>query len=175
MAQDSTRPVRGDEGEPQLAPHQSEEELYAGTKIDSEAEALASEEAVEEALTVGGAVLPEDSDVQGTAYTLGLWRVLPEQKAAFIDAWHQLAALFAQLPHPPSGQGVLIQSVAEPDLFYSFGPWQSLADIEAMRQDADVLAALAALRACCSESTAGAYRKVAESAIELEAGTEGPA
>lgn len=169
MAQDKPQPMRGDEGEPQLAPNQTEEELYAGTKIDSEVEALASEEAVEEALTVGGAVLPEDTEVQGTVYTLGRWRVLPEQKTAFIDAWHQLSDLFAQLPQPPSGQGVLIQSITEPDLFYSFGPWQSLDEIEAMRQDAAAKAGLAALRACCSEAADGSYRLVAQSELKTEA------
>lgn len=140
-----------------------EEDLYAGTKIDSEDEALASEEAVEEALTVGGALPPEATDLQGIAYTLGMWRVEPGQKADFIAAWQQLASLFSQLRLPPSGKGVLIQSVAEPDLFYSFGPWQNLSDIEAMRQDAGVQAALEALRGYCQEASAGAYRLVAES------------
>ena len=167
MAQDTTPHTHGelhthgDEGEqePRLAP--AEEELYAGTKIDSEEEALASEEAVEEALTVGGAVLPEDTEVQGIVYTLGRWRVLPEQKADFIAAWHELGTVLRQLPHPPVGQGVLVQSVAEPDLFYSFGPWPSLDAITSMRQDAAAGAALAALRALCSEVTTGAYRVVA--------------
>lgn len=161
MAQDSTSHMRSDESgqEPLLDP--AEEELYAGTKIDSEEEALASEEALEEALSVGGTVQPEDTEVQGMAYTLGRWRVLPGQKAEFIATWHDLGALFWQLPQPPAGQGVLVQSVTDPDLFYSFGPWQSLADIAAMRQDAAVQAALAALHAHCSEASADIYRLVA--------------
>ncbi len=161
MAQDRTSDTHGDESgqEPLLDP--AEEELYAGTKIDSEEEALASEEALEEALSVGGAVQPEDTEVQGTAYTLGRWRVLPGQKAEFIAAWHDLGALFWQLPQSPIGQGMLVQSVGDPDLFYSFDPWHSLADIAAMRQDAGVQAALAALHAHCSEASADMYRLVA--------------
>jgi hypothetical protein len=169
MAQDSTRDSRGDEREQEPILDPAEEELYAGTKIDSEAEALASEEAVEAALAVDSAVLPADTEVQGAVYTMGRWRVPPEQQAAFIAAWHALGTVFRNLSHPPIGHGVLVQSVDEPDLFYSFGPWQSLADIEAMRQHADAQAALAALRAYCSEATAGAYRLVAqEGASERE-------
>lgn len=170
MTQDRMRPVHGDGGdqEPRLDP--AEEELYAGTKIDSQDEALASEEAVEEALTVGGTVLPEDTDVHDTAYLLGRWRVLPEQKADFIAAWHELAAQLRRLPNPSAGEDVLIQSVSDPDLFYSLTPWQNLADIEAMRQDAGAQAAIAALRAYCSEAESDVYRTVAEDAEQDEAG-----
>lgn len=165
-----SRSTQGETSEQKPLLDPAEEELYAGTKIDSEAEALASAQAVEEALTVGGALPPEDTDVQGMAYTLGMWRVQPGQKAAFIAAWHELAALFRQLPQPPGGQGVLIQSITEPDLFYSFGPWQSMADIEAMRQDAGVQAAIGGLRSMCSAAGAGSYRIIA-----TEEGAEGAA
>jgi hypothetical protein len=121
---------------------------------------------VEEALTVGSVVPPEDTDVQGMAYTLGMWRVQPGQKAAFIAAWHELAALFRRLPQPPAGRGVLIQSVEEPDLFYSFGPWQSPDDVDAMRQDVAVQAALKQLHGLCSTANAGVYRIVAEETAE---------
>jgi hypothetical protein len=161
MAQDRTPHGRGDAGEQEPLLDPAEEELYAGTKIDSEEEVLAAEEAVEDALAVGGTVLPQDTEVQGMAYMMGRWRVRPEQKADFIAAWHELGTRFRTLPHPPADKGVLVQSVDEPDLFYSFSPRLSLTDIQTMHQDAAVQAALATLRDYCSEVTTGTYRVVA--------------
>jgi hypothetical protein len=34
-------------------------------------------------------------------YTLARWYVLPEQEAAFVAAWQELAAFFLTLPAPP--------------------------------------------------------------------------
>lgn len=66
-------------------------------------------------------------------YTLGVWRVKAGREAEFIAAWNNLGLVFAQLAQPPSGRGTPIQSVGDPLLFYSFGPWKRLEDIEAMR------------------------------------------
>lgn len=96
-------------------------------------------------------------------YTLGVWRVKPGQEAAFIAAWQALGAIFAHLPHPPSGKGTLVQSVTDSTLFYSFGPWQSLADIQAMRNDPQAQTGINRLRELCSEATPGSFRVVAES------------
>jgi quinol monooxygenase YgiN len=67
--------------------------------------------------------------------------------------------LFSQLPAPPVW-GTLLQSEADPQLFYSFGPWQRDADIQAMRANPAVQAAFAALRDTCIEMTPGTYRRV---------------
>jgi hypothetical protein len=48
--------------------------------------------------------------------------VLPEQEAAFVAAWQELAAFFLALPVPPRW-GTLLRSLEDPRLFYSFGPW----------------------------------------------------
>jgi quinol monooxygenase YgiN len=71
-------------------------------------------------------------------------------------------AVFAQLPHPLNGKGTLIQSLTEPGLFYSFGPWESLADIQAMRDHPQAQESINQLRALCTEATPGSYRLVAE-------------
>ena len=92
--------------------------------------------------------------------TLGMWRIKPEQQAAFVSAWKRLGETFARLPHPP-GKGTLVQSTSDPTLFYSFGPWSSLTDIEAMRSNPEAQTAITALKALCTEAIPGAYRVVA--------------
>jgi len=96
-------------------------------------------------------------------YTLGVWRVKEGRQAEFIVAWKRLGAIFASLPHPPSGKGLLIQSTTDPTLFYSFGPWHSPEDVTAMRSDPQAQGGIAELRELCNESTPGAFRVVAES------------
>src|SRR5712691_5222728 len=104
----------------------------------------------------GGSVRPE-------VMTLGMWRVKPEQQEAFVSTWKRLGETFSRLPHPPTGKGTLLQSASDPTLFYSFGPWSSLTDIEAMRSNSEAQAAIAALKALCTEAVPGAYRVVARS------------
>jgi hypothetical protein len=54
-------------------------------------------------------------------YTLGMWRVKNGKQDDFVAAWQALGGYFNGLPHPP-GKGTLLQSVDEPQQFYSFGP-----------------------------------------------------
>jgi heme-degrading monooxygenase HmoA len=96
-------------------------------------------------------------------YTLGVWRVKPEHEADFITAWKALGALFNQLSAPPTGKGTLIQSLTEPTLFYSFGPWPSLEAVQEMRQNSEAQAGLNRLRELCTEAIPGYFRLVAES------------
>ena len=96
-----------------------------------------------------------------SVYTLGVWRVKPGKEIAFIEAWQELGAVFSRLPQPP-GKGTLLQSVSDPTLFYSFGPWRSLSAIQAMREDPQAQDGVARLRALCTEATPGNYRVVAE-------------
>ena len=93
-------------------------------------------------------------------YTLGRWLVEPGREDAFIAVWKELGAFFLALPHPP-GPGTLVRSVAEPNVFYSFGPWKSLSDIQAMRADPRTPAMIGKLTDLCTEATPGAYLVVA--------------
>lgn len=94
-----------------------------------------------------------------TPYTLAKWHVHPGREPDFIHAWDRLARIFSSLPAPPLW-GSLLQSEADPSLFYSFGPWRTTEDIQAMRSNADVQAAIETLRALCIEATPAAYRLV---------------
>lgn len=100
--------------------------------------------------------------MEGVIYTLGVWHVHVGREAEFITAWKDLGAVFASLPEPPSGKGVLTQSTTDPTLFCSFGPWQSLDHVAAMREDARAQAAIQRLRELCTEATPGAFRVAAE-------------
>jgi quinol monooxygenase YgiN len=99
--------------------------------------------------------------MESQVMTLGMWRVKADQQESFISAWKRLGETFSHLPHPP-GKGTLLQSASDPTLFYSFGPWSSLADIEAMRSNPEAQAGISALRALCTEGVPGTYRVVAE-------------
>lgn len=99
----------------------------------------------------------------GTVYTLGVWRVKPGQGPAFIKAWEALGIIFKRLPKPPTGKGTLIQSLTDSSLFYSFGPWQDLEDIQEMRGNPDAVEGIGSLRELCLEGSPGTFRVVAES------------
>jgi len=99
--------------------------------------------------------------VAETYYTHALWRVIPGNEEAFIEAWKGLGKAFGQLPSPP-GDGTLIQSLTDSTIFYSFGPWDSLEDIEAMRRDPQARQAIQRIVELCNEATPSAYRVVAE-------------
>jgi hypothetical protein len=72
------------------------------------------------------------------------------------------ASSFRALPHPPTGEGLLLQSMTDSNLYYSFGPWDSAEDIAAMREDTKAKAAIKRVMACCDEATPGGYRVIAK-------------
>lgn len=54
-----------------------------------------------------------------------------------------------------------MQSVDDPDLLYSFGPWPSLDAVQAMRDHADTPKVLGELMALCEEGKPGTFQVVA--------------
>lgn len=104
---------------------------------------------------------PQETSMQEVMYTLGVWKPKPGQTEEFISAWKALGQIFSELPHPP-GTGTLIQSLSDPNLFYSFGPWKSLEDIQSMRADPRAQAGIQRLVDLCTEATPGSFRVVAE-------------
>lgn len=92
-------------------------------------------------------------------FTHAEWRVRPGKEAEFVRSWQDLAAVFAALPARPLW-GTLLQSLTDPTLFYSFGPWASEADIAAMRETPAARDAIARVVALCERATPGAYRQV---------------
>ena len=92
-------------------------------------------------------------------YTHAEWRVTPGKDEEFIAAWRDLGDVFGSLDRPPVW-GTLLQSEAEPSVFYSFGPWASAEDVAAMRANDDALAALKRVSDLCDSATPGPCRRV---------------
>jgi len=67
-----------------------------------------------------------------TSYTLATYKVIPDQQDVFVEAWNDLASVFAAFPNPPYW-GTLLRSTSDPTLFHSFGPWEDARHIAAMR------------------------------------------
>lgn len=103
--------------------------------------------------------------MQQHVYTHALWRIKPGNEEAFIEAWTALAEAFSNLDEPPLW-GTLLKSTTEPNLFYSFGPWRSSADVEQMRSSQVAHGALSEVRQLCDEATPGTYQVVKH--IEVE-------
>ena len=93
-------------------------------------------------------------------YTLAVWRVQPGRDAEFVEAWKGLGEAFAGLHRRPVW-GTLLQSLLDPSLYYSFGPWRSLEDIEAMMSDPRAQEAIQRVRDLCVEATPGPFRMIA--------------
>lgn len=93
-------------------------------------------------------------------YTLGAWRAKQGEESDFVVAWQALGRFFNSLPNPP-GQGTLLQSVDDPQQFYSFGPWSALEDIQAMRSHPDTPTEIGKLVALCEQGTPGTFRVAA--------------
>lgn len=106
----------------------------------------------------------ENMNMEEQIYTLGAWHVKEGKQQEFIEAWKELGELFGALPDPP-GKGILIQSTSNTALFYSFGPWNSMEAVEAMRNNPEAQQGIRKLIDLCTEATPGSYRVVAESAI----------
>lgn len=94
----------------------------------------------------------------GEPYTLALWRVKPGREEAFLQAWRGLGEVFSALPGVR--HGTLVQSVEDPLLYYSFGPWRSMDDIRGMRGDPRAQEAFGRLRDLCDEMQPGVFRQV---------------
>jgi heme-degrading monooxygenase HmoA len=64
-------------------------------------------------------------------YTLGLWRARSGQEDGFIAAWEGMAR--ATKASFPTASAVLLRDRDDPKLFISFGPWESLEEIDEWR------------------------------------------
>ena len=56
---------------------------------------------------------------------------------------------------------MLVQSTTDPQLFYSFGPWDRLAHVHDMRENPEAQAAIRSVIDLRTEATPGSYRVVA--------------
>lgn len=104
----------------------------------------------------------ENINMEQQVYTLGVWHVQEDRQQDFIIAWKELGEIFASLPDPP-GKGILIQSDTDSTLFYSFGPWDNMEAVNAMRNDQRAQEGIRKLIDLCIEATPGSFHVVTES------------
>ncbi|MEX2552407.1 MAG: antibiotic biosynthesis monooxygenase [Actinomycetota bacterium] len=97
--------------------------------------------------------------MNGDFYTHAMWRVRPGSEEEFERIWREeLAPAFRAVG--PDATGTLIQSLQDSQLFFSFGPWASLEEMERARSDPEARRAIAKLLALCDEASPGAYKLV---------------
>ena len=65
-------------------------------------------------------------------YTVGIWIVKPGREDEFADSWREMAAWTTQSVSS-AASGTLLRDRERTNRFVSFGPWASVADIEAWR------------------------------------------
>ena len=65
-------------------------------------------------------------------YTIGIWQVKPGRGDDFVAAWTEFAD-WTLANVQGAGSGKLLRDLADENRFISFGPWESLAAIDAWR------------------------------------------
>ena len=92
-------------------------------------------------------------------YTLAIWKVKENNRIEFINLWEkELASAFIEAN--PYANGTLIQSLENPEIFFSFGPWSNLEQMQAARSDKKVRAAISKLISLCVEAKPGSFKKI---------------
>ena len=64
-------------------------------------------------------------------WTHGRWLVAPGREDEFVQAWQEFAEWTTT--EFPAARGVLLRDRERPNRFYSFGPWESVDDVERWR------------------------------------------
>ncbi len=69
----------------------------------------------------------------GQLYTAGRWKVVPGSEEEFVKAWKEMAE-WTSTEIPGSSWATLVQHHEEPNVFLSFGPWESAEAIAVWRE-----------------------------------------
>ena len=67
-------------------------------------------------------------------YTVGIWIVKPGREDEFADGWREMAE-WTTRSVSSGASGTLLRDRERTNRFVSFGPWASVADIDAWRAD----------------------------------------
>jgi len=92
-------------------------------------------------------------------YTLAFWQIKKNNIEEFIKIWEtELAPAFIEVN--PYAIGTLIQSLDNPDMFYSFGPWSDLTLMQNARANEKVRSVISKLASLCEEARPGSFKKI---------------
>jgi heme-degrading monooxygenase HmoA len=75
-----------------------------------------------------------DEEVVVSVFTLGIWTIKPGHEEEFIEAWRDMAT--QTQAEFPDAHGTLLRDREAPNRFISFGPWESLEQVEMWRASA---------------------------------------
>jgi heme-degrading monooxygenase HmoA len=93
-------------------------------------------------------------------YTVGIWTVKAGREAEFVAAWQAMGE--ATLVEFPDAHGTLLHDQEKPGRFISFGPWESLDQIQAWRGSAAFREGVAAIGELLEGFEPGTYEIRAE-------------
>lgn len=92
-------------------------------------------------------------------FTLATYRVKSGKEDDFVKRWKRLADTFSAFENPPFW-GLLIRSRTVSGLYHSFGPWEKLEHVEAMRSSPESAAAFQGIREVCDDVSPDDYEVV---------------
>jgi heme-degrading monooxygenase HmoA len=95
-------------------------------------------------------------------FTLGNWTVKQGCEAEFITAWKAFA-VWSSRHQPGSGTANLLQDAERPQVFVSYGSWDSADTVKAWRSTPEFQAFLGKVRSLCESFTPHAMNLVARS------------
>jgi heme-degrading monooxygenase HmoA len=92
-------------------------------------------------------------------YSFNLWKIKEGNEQEFLNVWeNELAKAFVKLN--PYSKTTLIQSMDTPSIYYSFGPWIKLDQLQAARSSEEYRTAVTKLVSLCDISKSGSFKNL---------------
>ncbi|MGE5805661.1 MAG: hypothetical protein ACM339_09090 [Ignavibacteria bacterium] len=92
-------------------------------------------------------------------YTLSLWKIKGGNRDEFLYVWKN-EFVSEYLRYNPYSSATLIQSLENPNVYYSFSPWANLATLQSARSDKKVRTVISKLVELCIEAKPGSFKKI---------------
>jgi len=92
-------------------------------------------------------------------YTVGVWTAKPGKEADFVRAWDEFAQ-WTSAHQAGAADARLLQDIAHPQRFLSFGPWENAERIDSWRAAPEFRAFATAARELCEEFQPGTFKLV---------------
>ena len=91
-------------------------------------------------------------------YTFTYWKIKENNDDEFLHIWEKdFAQVYIKLN--PYSKITLIQSLVNPNIYYSSGSWINSEQMQASRADEDYRNIISKLVSLCSESRPGSFKK----------------
>lgn len=92
-------------------------------------------------------------------YTFAYWQVKENNAEEFLHIWEKdFAPVFIKFN--PYSKVTLIQSLENPNIYYSFGYWINLEQMQASRANENYRTVISKLVSLCSEARPGSFKNI---------------